>query len=105
VLTDSWHGLPKRVSSLGALYDLASDFVGSMLIFIAIGTVLAMEFPSSSLEIWGLTLVAALSYFLTCTAASYTRWRHEQINVLPKNKSIQLFLSYPLNDGKTHHYY
>ncbi len=87
-----------QVRSLGALYDLATDFTTNVVMFIAIGITInqTAEYQTSLIVL--LTLLSLASHFLSISAWTYIFWRSNQAPGSLAELSTK-FHSLPHNDN------
>jgi phosphatidylglycerophosphate synthase len=93
----------RQVSSLGALYDLTSDFAGSVAIFLAVSLHLART-TSLGAFAFALGALALSCYFCACSAWGFVRKRQGSGSGAG-TALAESFLSPPLNDGRRDTHY
>lgn len=93
-----------RVSSVGALCDLAADFISSAFLFFSIAVVISTYYEGNSKWLALLTVLSLISHYILVSCWSYLAWRIAQPNQKSKIMKEE-FHKLPINDYKEGKYY
>lgn len=93
-----------QTSNLGKLYDLVSDFIFALLLFIVLARVfIQFENTDASLSI-SISAIAAFCFFVSSTVFSYIAYLNDHSDIYP-SEAKQRFISSLENDSPDNRFY